>query len=204
VGGATSRRCSIGRRAAALAVAGLALVALLPAARAQAPGDANCDGFVDDLDPPALVYRLFNDVDDCYGADANGDGLLGAADATALVRLLRPPPGPRITFFGLATADGQQAPSLGEVEPGVPVYYRGAGSGFKIVLEAAPGPSRAPLSFTVFDSDPVDPARRPDAQIRSATAARRYATARACRPSLRRTSRSRSRSPTLSTTSAAR
>jgi len=144
----------------------LALGSTFSVARAQAPGDANCDGLVDDLDLAALTGRLFNDIDDCFGADANRDGLLGAADVTALDRLLRPDPGPRITFFGLAAADGQEVPSLGEIEPGLPVYFRGAGSGFKVVVEAAPGVSGQPLSFTV-EPDPDNAARRPDVQMES-------------------------------------
>ena len=165
--GAARRRSRVGHRARVIiTVAWLALGASFSAARAQPPGDANCDGLVDDFDLTALPGRLFNDVEDCFAADANRDGLLGAADATALEQLLRPAPGPRITFFGLAAADGQEVPSLGEIEPGVPVYFRGAGAGFKVVVEAAPGPSGQPLSFTV-EPDPDNPARRPDVQMES-------------------------------------
>ncbi|HUI26816.1 MAG TPA: hypothetical protein VL403_12100, partial [Candidatus Kryptonia bacterium] len=141
-------------------------------APAQTRGDANCDGIVTAADEPVLVWRIFNDVDDCFGADANNDGVVNAADLLALAPLLIPATptptplrGPQITFFGLATADGKGLASLGDIEPGVPVYFRPSGNGFKIVVEAAPGLSGSDLSFTVSNSDPADPTQRPDLQI---------------------------------------
>ncbi|MBI4518020.1 MAG: hypothetical protein HY699_19630 [Deltaproteobacteria bacterium] len=122
-----------------------------------------------------MIVRLFNDVpDECFGTDANDDGFFTAADLSALPQLLVPPPptppspqGPAITFFGLATASGRLAAALGEIEPGLPVFYRVTGTGFKVVIEGAPGLAESPLGLGVLEHDPNDPARRPDLQIES-------------------------------------
>ncbi|HYD49096.1 MAG TPA: FG-GAP-like repeat-containing protein, partial [Terriglobales bacterium] len=42
------------------------------------PGDANCDGSVDDLDGYAIIEQLF--LNSCEGADINGDGMVSSAD----------------------------------------------------------------------------------------------------------------------------
>jgi hypothetical protein len=139
-------------------------------------GDADCNGVIDDGDEPQLMHRIFNEEEDCFGADANDDGLVSGADLLALQGLLlRPTPtptatpatGPRITYFGIAAADGRQAPSLGELEPGLPVFFRVVGTGFRVVVEADRGSSGSPLAFRVFDSSATDPSRRPDLQIQS-------------------------------------
>ncbi|HVN83920.1 MAG TPA: hypothetical protein VMW17_03650 [Candidatus Binatia bacterium] len=144
----------------------------LAAARAQIIGDANCDGVVTPADELALVFRMFNDADDCFGADANDDGRISAADLIAFPPLLIPPTptptplqGPQITFFGLASADGRAIAPLGEIEPGVPVYYRPSGNGFKVVVEAAPGFSGSDVGLVVYNSNSANPAARPDLQI---------------------------------------
>jgi hypothetical protein len=170
-GGTTRRRAVCGLAAFAL----LFLLTPRPVAADTILGDANCDGVVNATDAGELIFRLFNEVDDgCVGADANDDGLLSAADLTALQDLLvpppptpTPPPGPQIVFFGIASADGRVASSLGEISPGVPVYFRVAGTGFKVVVEGAAGLSGQDLGFLISNSDPNDPTLRPDLQIES-------------------------------------
>ncbi len=72
---------------AALLAAPLLLWALAAGAQLFAPGDANCDGVVDAADLSALQETLFRGGD-CAGADVNNDGRVSAADATALLPLL--------------------------------------------------------------------------------------------------------------------
>ena len=50
------------------------------------PGDADCDGSVDERDERALVAAVFNGSD-CASADVNEDGEFCAADLPALMRL---------------------------------------------------------------------------------------------------------------------
>jgi len=54
---------------------------------ASDPGDANCDGVIDETDVPALIHRLF-DENGCSGADVDGDGQVTAADLVALLQSL--------------------------------------------------------------------------------------------------------------------
>ena len=138
----------------------LLLVAALPAA-AQPFRDANCNGQVDDADRAAVVRRLFaaSPATTCTAVDVNRDGQPDAADLVAFAR------GPTVSFIGIASPDGQPAPSLGTLEDGTPVYFRNAGFGFLIVVEGATPPSGAPIGLTVVDSVEGDPSRRPDFQI---------------------------------------
>ena len=74
-------------------------------------------------------------------------------------------PGPRITFFGITTADNNvPTPSTTDAN-GDPVYARPAGAGFFIVVEAAPGASGAQPGTSNFNSDPANPGLRPDIQL---------------------------------------
>jgi hypothetical protein len=144
-------------------------------ANATPRGDADCDGVVEAADELELLFRIFTEVPDgCGGGDTNDDGALTAPDLVEVRALLVPPPptpvppaGPRITYFGLAAASGAAAPSLGELQPGVPVFFRPAGTGFKVVVEATRGTSGSALSPVVFNSNPGNPALRPDLQIES-------------------------------------
>jgi hypothetical protein len=75
------------------------------------------------------------------------------------------PVGPRITFFGLATAFNREIPTSGEDLFGRPVYVRVTGAGFFIVVEARPGSSGRPPGAITSNSNPSDPSARPDLQI---------------------------------------
>lgn len=137
----------------------LLLAAAVPAA-AQPFRDANCDGRIDESDRATVVRTLFAaSPTTCQGADVNRDGRADAADLVAFAR------GPGVTFIGIASPDGRPAPSLGTLPDGTPVYFRNAGFGFLVVVEAAPPPSGAPIGTTVVDSVEGDPSRRPDFQI---------------------------------------
>lgn len=137
----------------------LLLLAALPAA-AQSFRDANCDGAVDERDRATLIGGLFGTAPGgCQAADVNRDGRASVADVTAFAR------GPAVSFIGIASPDGRVAPSLGTLPDGTPVYFRNAGFGFLVVVEAAPPPSGAPIGTSVIDSVAGDPTRRPDLQV---------------------------------------
>lgn len=137
-----------------------ALGAVAAPALAQVVRDANCDGVVTLADRAALVDDLYvPDEPSCASADVNRDRRLSAADLIAFAS------GPHISYIGIASSDGQPALPLGTFEDGTPVYFSNAGFGFRLVVEAAPPPHGAAIGTTTFDSDPSDPARRPDFQI---------------------------------------
>jgi hypothetical protein len=147
------------RRALLAILLGAIGAAAAPAA-AQVARDANCDGVVDESDRAALVRRLFgSETTVCPGADINRDGRISAADLTAFAT------GPRISYLGIASPDGQPAPALGTLEDGAAVYFRNAGFGFLVVVEAVPPPNGTAIGTTTFDSVPGDPSHRPDFQI---------------------------------------
>ena len=50
------------------------------------PGDANCDGEINNADVDALIGRLF--APGCSGADVNVDGVVSAADLPLMLQLL--------------------------------------------------------------------------------------------------------------------
>jgi len=160
----------------------LAAIALVPgrasaAPLASLPGDADCDGVLAASDIAHLSEELADgdgdralDVDagsvvSCSGADANGDGLITVADLSALTRILYGDDGsqgPVITFFGVASADG--TPATPVTDAPVPLYQAVSGFGFRIVIEAVPGPSNLAIGQQVFNSKPNDPTARPDLQ----------------------------------------
>ena len=149
-------------RAAAVA---LAVFLLLPASlTAQAAGDVDCDGHVTANDPLALVRALFETFADCVAPDVNGDRTATAADLAAVSQWLDTVPGagPRISYLGLAGASGLPISELGRIGA-TPVYFRNAGSGFRVVVEAAAGAngSRPGRSTARLD----DPTLRPDLQF---------------------------------------
>jgi len=94
----------------------LLLAALLYAARpgvaAAVPGDANCNGVVDDGDMEALIVAIMQHPL-CAGADANGDGRVSAPDLSAELLLLAPPPTRTATpVGGAATATATSSGTL--------------------------------------------------------------------------------------------
>jgi len=112
----------------------------------------------------AVARVLFNPGADCLPFDRNGDGAVTVADMVREIRsaasaLL----GPRVKFLGLAGADGTVISPWGS-EGGLIVYQRPGGSGFQLVVEAAPGASGAAVGSTVVTiSAGIE--GRPDLQI---------------------------------------
>ena len=51
--------------------------------------------------------------------------------------------GPVITFIGIASADGTTAMPVSDVP--VPLFQTVSGIGFRLVIEAMPGPSELPI-----------------------------------------------------------
>jgi hypothetical protein len=149
------------RALVARALLTLAVIAIAAAAAsAQGLRDANCDGMVDEADRAELLRLLFADEPTpCAAADINRDGRVSAADLIAFAS------GPRITYLGIASPDGQAAPSLGQLPDGALVYFRNSGFGFLLVVEATLPPDGADIGTSTFDSDPRNPFRRPDFQI---------------------------------------
>ncbi len=150
-------------------VAGLVLVTVLVTVRpiaGQLLGDLNCDGGLDRSDVLLSEQLLFDPRSSCSWLDVNLDGRLSSADLLALVNLATAPPpmGPEMTYFGLAAADGTPLSSSGKLA-GAVVYHRPAGQGFKLVIEAKPGPNGVSVGQTVFAVDPRDPSVRPDLWI---------------------------------------
>src|SRR5262245_61962002 len=161
----------------------LAAIAVLSSSAWATPpdslvGDADCDGLVAPADLDHLSHELNDgdgdqavDVDagavvSCSGADTNGDGRLTVADLLELTRILSGETdsvGPVITFLGIASADGTTTMPV-STEP-VSLFQTVTGLGFRLVIEAMPGPSGLPVGQNVFNSDPFDPSLRPDLQV---------------------------------------
>jgi hypothetical protein len=53
----------------------------------SAPGDANCDEYIDESDVEALIHRIF-DENGCSGADVDGDGRVTSADLLLLLQMV--------------------------------------------------------------------------------------------------------------------
>lgn len=72
-------------------------------------GDTNCDGQLTQSDFDTLVAALFEGEGNgtCPGLDVNGDGMISAADAVALVEILPPEPTPTPTHTPTNTPLGQ-------------------------------------------------------------------------------------------------
>jgi hypothetical protein len=77
--------------------------------------------------------------------------------------------GAEITYFGIASADGNVAPSAG-TSNGIPVFLRSVPSGFFLVIEAKPGPNGADVGQVTFDWSSSDPNRLPHLLIVSSRA----------------------------------
>jgi hypothetical protein len=69
------------------------------------------------------------------------------------------PPGPKITYFGIVTADNRETFPIGETLEGVPIFERPFGQNFLIVVEARPGASNRPLSLFGTDQFPASGSR---------------------------------------------
>lgn len=88
------------------------------------------------------------------------------ATATRTATPAEPPPiGPRITHFGLATADRKEILPTGTTEDGLPIFERIFGAGFLIVVEGRAGTSGTPLGQCNTSYDEFSAAVRPDLQI---------------------------------------
>jgi hypothetical protein len=167
-----------------VAVAAVVLALCASAALAQERGDANCDGVVDDGDLRALVERVFAPRD-CGDADPNLDGGTSASDFPAEVGLLSITPtptetpvpeptvtstpalGPLVTFLGVAGSGGRLVPISDFTESGLPIINRTAGTGFRIVIEGAPGVTGSAVGQIVMNSKPGDPSAMPDLQVQT-------------------------------------
>jgi len=92
--------------------------------------------------------------------------LLAGAILCLPVSAARAQSGPVITFIGLTKAATDQliAPSVGGANP---TYQLDAGTGFRIVIEARPGPSHLPVGTATLNSVSGDASARPDLQILS-------------------------------------
>lgn len=135
-------------------------ILLMRTAAAQLPGDANCDGRLDQSDLPAL-FETINGPIECSDADANQDGAINAADVSALLQLLRPiADGPTVTVVGIASAAGDPIEATGFTEDGIPIFTRSVGVGFKLVVEGAAGRNGRPVGRVVEPST-----GRPDLQL---------------------------------------
>lgn len=169
------------RRAQSVRLPSIAIIALAAAilllrppgaAKAQASGDVNCDGRIDAADVGALVPTLFGDFGaECTVGEVNADGRISAADvaAAALAIAALPASGAEISFLGIAAPNGAALSALGTIGE-TPVFFRNAGTGFRIVVEAARGLNQVLPGRKTFDFDPTNPNRRPDLQVGCTTA----------------------------------
>ncbi|MBI3782163.1 MAG: hypothetical protein HY270_02060 [Deltaproteobacteria bacterium] len=139
---------------------------VVAAARAQTPGDCNCDSVIDGSDLSCLAEQVFGEtIPACANPDANGDQRLTGADIETVVRLIAPPAlGPTLTYFGLANAGGSVILPAGS-ENGLPVFTRRVGAGFQVVVETRAGANGRLPGLTTYNTDSHDPSKRPDLQV---------------------------------------
>ena len=170
--GANSRFLMMFAAAACLVLATRPAAAAVP----SLAGDADCDGLVTTADLGQVTRELSDgdgvlvaDADggavvSCTGVDANGDGVVTAADFAAISRLLNggaePGAGPVITYIGIASADGTVTAPAGDVP--VPMFQSISGIGFRLVVEAMPGPGNIPIGQQLERGNDADP---PDLQV---------------------------------------
>jgi hypothetical protein len=74
-------------------------------------------------------------------------------------------PGPVLTYFGVASADGTLSQPVDSSPQGIPIFERPLGFGFIVVVEGRRGDDNVPLGTSTFDYDPRDPSLLPDLQI---------------------------------------
>ncbi|MFQ5665820.1 MAG: hypothetical protein ACE5I7_05240, partial [Candidatus Binatia bacterium] len=158
--------------------AALFCLVLSQASLALRPGDGDTSGW-DSQDVAGVLACMFERDGaalDCAAADANGDGVVSLADLIALLQLVRPPvtpvprPGPRISFFGLAAADGTVITPVSIDAEGAALFRRPVGTGFQLVVEAMPGKNGLQVGTSVFNTAFGDPSVRPDLQIEASQA----------------------------------
>ncbi|HYD49987.1 MAG TPA: hypothetical protein VEB21_16640, partial [Terriglobales bacterium] len=136
-----------------------------PAVATAQGGDANCDGFVSVADVDMTLRRLFEPNGSSCHQDPNGNGSVDAGDIASSLRAM-PHAGPRVTFLGLAGADGTVLPSnVGD--SGLIVAQRPVGLGFQLVIEAVPGTSGQRVGSNLLNWRPDSPEQRPDLQIQT-------------------------------------
>jgi hypothetical protein len=70
-----------------------------------------------------------------------------------------------MTYLGVAQPNDMLDTPDGFTAEGVPIYERPFGSGFSIVAEGKPGPSRKAVGMRSYHWDPDDPSARPDIEI---------------------------------------
>ena len=150
-----------------------------PAAAAPCVGDCSQDGAitVDEILIGVNVALGLTPMSTCppFDADASGtltvDELVSAVDgALRGCESVLPTPtpvaeGPRITSLSLASADDSPVLPSGIDDAGREIYSRVFGSGFRVIIEAAVGPSGLDIGRTVFEEAPIDPTVRPDVQL---------------------------------------
>jgi len=90
-----------------------------------------------------------------------------ATSTRTFTRTPTPPgaPGPVVLFFGIAGANGVRSDPIGTTSEGIPIYQRPLGFGFILVVEGRRGGDNTAVGQSSFNSDPGNPATRPDLQI---------------------------------------
>jgi hypothetical protein len=119
-----------------------------------AAADANGDGAVMVPELVEAVSGLLGSCNDAATATPTVPGPSPTATASATPTVTATPAvGPRITFFGLTSADDVRQMPIGEDDQGVPIYQRTFGFGFRLVVEAARGTSQLELGNDTFSDD---------------------------------------------------
>ncbi len=100
---------------AVAALAGSTAMAQGHAGVALTPFDANCDQRVDETDVATVVAVILGAPNTCETTDANGDGRVSIADATAIIMALRAAilPTPTQTPTATVTATATRSPTMG-------------------------------------------------------------------------------------------
>jgi hypothetical protein len=138
------------------------------------------------------VGAALNGCSDCCG-DCNADGSVTVDEVVAVVNIglggCRPEPtpspttqptrtptpaptevevtGPGIGFLGIATGDNRVVTPVGTTQDGVAIYQRPTRSGFRLVVEAGPGPSGRPPGIRGTADSPTVVGQRPDLQVQA-------------------------------------
>jgi len=175
-------------------VLGSVLLLVLLCARASAGASScpgNCSGdTVVTVDELVLgVNMALGDLAlaECPPFDGNGDGFVtvdelilavnAALNGCPVEQLASPtpspspmptatvPPGPEITFFGIARADNTLVEPAGTTVDGIQIYERPTRFGFMIVVEARPGDSGKSLSSFGTINNPATGSSRSHLQI---------------------------------------
>ncbi len=142
-------------------------------------GDCSADGAitVDEILIGVNVALGVSPLSSCppFDVDSSGtltvDELVSAVDGalrgceSVLPTPTPVPEGPTITSLSLAAADDSPVSPSGIDDRGREIYSRVFGSGFRIVVEAAPGPGGLDVGRIVFSEAPFDPSSRPDVQV---------------------------------------